>query len=184
MWASLWRRLTQFSHGPAQPPPPASSHEEPSDWPCRHLLGKVRGMPRGHLPGKIHSICSRVEGATSVHPHLLPFTPGPQTPRGQRQGTALSLWSYRESLTQFPLTQKEKEVGRLPTTPPFTLQMEKMRAQRMKVMCPKAQHPSSEAELGTRMPGSCLLIQLPPLYQLPLAPPAQESYASNSCLIK
>ena len=119
MWASLWWCLTQFSHGPAQSPPPASSHEEPSDWPCRHLLGKVWGMPRGHLPGEIHSICSRVEGATSVLPHLLPFTPGPQTPRGQRQGTALSLWSYRESRTQFPLTQKEKEVGRLPTTRPF-----------------------------------------------------------------
>ena len=50
-------------------------------------------------------------------PHLLPFTLGHQTPRGQRQGTALSLWSYWESLTQFSLTQKEKEVGCLPTTP-------------------------------------------------------------------
>lgn len=39
--SSLWQPLTQFSQGPAQPPPTACSQEEPSDWSCRRLLGKV-----------------------------------------------------------------------------------------------------------------------------------------------
>lgn len=147
-------------------------------------LFPLRGVPWAFLPGEVSLHLFQSGGSNFSAPTPAALHPGAPNFKGPEAGDSpvpMELLGKSDSV----FTHSERKgSGALAYYPPFTLQVENLRAERRKVTCPKAQHPSSEAELGTRMPGSCLLIQLPPLYRLPLPAPAQESYANNSCLIK